>query len=314
MIRFIAIRVWQSIIVLFIVTLMVFLTLQAMPGDPVALFLGENASSEQIAHYTKVFGLDQPPEVQYYKWISGIFTGEMGRSITYQRDVKGLLAERIPVTLSVTVPALVLASILGTTLGVIAAVKRGSGVDTLITSIANLGVATPNFWLAILGVYIFALKLRWVPVMGYTPLSVDFVAGVKKLILPVLILALGPTVSFTRQTRSAVLEVIRQDYIRTARSKGLRESVVIYRHVLRNAFIPILTLMGFAVGGLLGGTIIIEQIFVLPGMGTLLLTAITNKDFMVVQNIVFIVAVIIMASNLVVDILYGYVDPRIRIE
>jgi peptide/nickel transport system permease protein len=314
MIRFIAIRVWQSIIVLFIVTLMVFLTLQAMPGDPVALFLGENASSEQIAHYTKVFGLDQPPEVQYYKWISGIFTGEMGRSITYQRDVKGLLAERIPVTLSVTVPALVLASILGTTLGVIAAVKRGSGVDTLITSIANLGVATPNFWLAILGVYIFALKLRWVPVMGYTPLSVDFVAGVKKLILPVLILALGPAVSFTRQTRSAVLEVIRQDYIRTARSKGLRESVVIYRHVLRNAFIPILTLMGFAVGGLLGGTIIIEQIFVLPGMGTLLLTAITNKDFMVVQNIVFIVAVIIMASNLVVDILYGYVDPRIRIE
>jgi peptide/nickel transport system permease protein len=314
MIRFIAIRVWQSIIVLFIVTLMVFLTLQAMPGDPVALFLGENASSEQIAHYTKVFGLDQPPEVQYYKWISGIFRGEMGRSITYQRDVKGLLAERIPVTLSVTVPALVLASILGTTLGVIAAVKRGSGVDTLITSIANLGVATPNFWLAILGVYIFALKLRWVPVMGYTPLSVDFVAGVKKLILPVLILALGPTVSFTRQTRSAVLEVIRQDYIRTARSKGLRESVVIYRHVLRNAFIPILTLMGFAVGGLLGGTIIIEQIFVLPGMGTLLLTAITNKDFMVVQNIVFIVAVIIMASNLVVDILYGYVDPRIRIE
>jgi peptide/nickel transport system permease protein len=158
------------------------------------------------------------------------------------------------------------------------------------------------------------LKLRWVPVMGYTPLSVDFVAGVKKLILPVLILALGPTVSFTRQTRSAVLEVIRQDYIRTARSKGLRESVVIYRHVLRNAFIPILTLMGFAVGGLLGGTIIIEQIFVLPGMGTLLLTAITNKDFMVVQNIVFIVAVIIMASNLAVDILYGYVDPRIRIE
>jgi peptide/nickel transport system permease protein len=314
MIRFFLRRIGQSIIVLFIVTLMVFLTMHAMPGDPVAMFLGPSASNEQIAYYTAEFGLDQPVYVQYYKWITGLFRGEMGKSITYQQNITEMLGERIKVTLSIAIPAFVIACLLGITLGMIAAVNRGRKIDAIITGVANLGVAMPAFWIAILCVFLFSLKLRWLPVQGYTPLTEDFVVGLRKMVLPVFVLALGPLVSFTRQTRSAMLEVIRQDFIRTARSKGLKEQVVISKHALRNAFIPILTLMGMAIGGLIGGAVIIEQIFVIPGVGTMMVTAIFNKDYLVVQNVVLVVAISIMLCNLLVDFLYGYVDPRIRVE
>jgi peptide/nickel transport system permease protein len=314
MIRFFLRRIGQSIIVLLIVTIMVFLVMHAMPGDPVAMFLGPSASNEQIAFYTTEFGLDQPLYVQYYKWIAGLFRGEMGKSITYDQNINEMLGERIKVTLSIAIPAFLIASILGITLGIIAAVNRGTGIDALISGIANLGVAMPAFWIAILCVFLFSLKLRWLPVQGYTPLNEDFVLGLRKMILPVFVLSLGPLVSFTRQTRSAMLEVIRQDYIRTARSKGLKEQVVIRKHALRNAFIPILTLMGMAIGGLIGGSVIIEQIFVIPGVGTMMITAIFNKDYLIVQNVVLIVAISIMLCNLMVDFLYGYIDPRIRVE
>lgn len=307
-------RIGQAIIVLFIVTVMVFLTMHAMPGDPVALFLGPSASLEQIQYYTEQFGFDQPVYVQYYKWLTGLLKGEMGRSIAFQRDIREMLGERVQVTLSVAIPAFLIACVVGITLGIIAAVKRGKGIDAVITSLANIGVAMPGFWIAILCVFLFALKLRWLPVQGYTPLTEDFVLGLRRLIMPVFVLSLGPMVSFTRQTRSAMLEVIQQDYIRTARSKGLKEQVVIQKHALRNAFIPILTLMGMMLGGLIGGAVIIEQIFVIPGVGTMMITAIYNKDYLVVQNIVFIVAASIMLCNLLVDFLYGYVDPRIRVE
>lgn len=307
-------RTWQSVIVLFIVTLFVFFTMHSMPGNPVALYLGPTATTQQIQYYSKQFGFDKPVIVQYYKWVTGLFKGRMGRSIAFQRKIKGLLFQRIGVTLSITVPALILSVILGIIFGLVAAFKRGSAVDTFITSTANLGIATPNFWLAILGIYLFGLKLGWLPVLGYTPLTHNLGMGVRKLIMPVLVLALGPTVGFTRQTRAAVLEVIRQDFVRTARSKGLGELAVMTRHVLRNAFIPILTLMGLSVGNLLGGTIIVEQIFVIPGVGRLMMTAILDKDYLVVQDVVFVVAVAIILSNLAVDVLYGFVDPRIRIE
>jgi peptide/nickel transport system permease protein len=314
MIRFFLRRIGQAIIVLFIVTIMVFFTMHAMPGDPVALFLGPSATTEQIAYYNAQFGLDQPVYVQYFKWITGLFRGEMGKSITFQRNITEMLEDRIQVTLSVAIPAFLIACILGITLGILAAINRGRPIDALITGIANLGVAMPAFWIAILCVFLFSLKLKWLPVQGYTPLNEDFIQGLRKLILPVFVLSLGPLVSFTRQTRSAMLEVIRQDYIRTARSKGLKEQVVIRKHALRNAFIPILTLMGMAIGGLVGGAVIIEQIFVIPGVGTMMVTAIFNKDYLVVQNVVLVVATSIMLCNLVVDFLYGYVDPRIRVE
>ena len=312
--RFFFRRVRQSIIVLFIVTIMVFFTLHAMPGDPITMYLGPAATNEQIEYYTQQFGLDQPVQVQYFKWLTGLFSGDMGRSIAFQQDITEMLPERIRVTLSITFPAFVIASILGISLGVVAAVNRGKPIDSIISVIANTGVAVPTFWIAILMVYVFSLQLGWLPVQGYTPLSENFVLGLKKHIMPVFVLALGPTVSFIRQTRSAMLEVVQQDYIRTARSKGLKENIVTLKHALRNALIPILTLMGMALGGLLGGTVLIEQIFVLPGVGTMMMTAIINKDYLVVQNIVLILALSIIFCNLLVDFLYGYIDPRIRTE
>lgn len=312
--RYILKRIGQSIIVLFIVTVLVFLIMHMMPGDPVAIYLGETATPEQIEFYTKEFGLDQPLYVQYFKWVGGLFQGEMGRSISFSMDVTDLLPKRIITTLSVTVPAFILSIVLGVTLGVLSATHRGKILDSVISVFANIGIATPAFWVGIILVYILSLQLGWLPVQGYTPLSEDFVLGIRQLIMPVIVLSLGHTASIARQTRSAMLEVISSDYIRTARSKGLKEKTVTLRHGLRNALVPIVTLLGMSVGGLIGGTVLIEQLFVIPGVGSLMMTAILNKDYMVVQNVVFIIALFVMVCNLLVDILYGYIDPRIRVD
>jgi peptide/nickel transport system permease protein len=238
----------------------------------------------------------------------------MGQSIAFQQEVSSLISKRVGVTLSVTLPAFIIAVILGILLGVLAAVNRGKPGDSIITSIANIGIAMPQFWVGILLVYLLSLKFKWLPVQGYTPLSENFLLGLKQLIMPVTVLALGPLVAFTRQTRSAMLEVVQQDYIRTARSKGLKENSVIIGHALRNALIPLITMMGMAIGGLVGGSVIIEKLFVIPGIGSMLITAITNKDYLVVQNTVFLIAASIAVCNLLVDIVYSYVDPRIRID
>lgn len=312
--KYILKRIGQSIIVLILVTVLVFFVMHLMPGNPVQIYLGETATPEQIEYYTKEFGLDKPVYVQYFKWIEGLFHGEMGYSIAFSKDVTELLPERIMTTLSVTVPAFIIAIVFGVTLGVLAATHRGRFLDSLISVFANIGIATPVFWVGILLVYILALKLKILPVQGYTPLSEDFVDGIRKLIMPVIVLSLGHMASIARQTRSAMLEVISSDYIRTARAKGLKARAVTLRHGLRNALVPIVTLLGMSVGGLIGGTVLIEQLFVIPGVGSMMMTAILNKDFMVVQNVVFIIAVFVMVCNLLVDILYGYIDPRIRVD
>ena len=312
--KYILKRIGQSIIVLILVTVLVFFVMHLMPGNPVQIYLGETATPEQIEYYTKEFGLDKPVYVQYFKWIEGLFHGEMGYSIAFSKDVTELLPERIMTTLSVTVPAFIIAIVFGVMLGVLAATHRGRFLDSLISVFANIGIATPVFWVGILLVYILALKLKILPVQGYTPLSEDFVDGIRKLIMPVIVLSLGHTASIARQTRSAMLEVISSDYIRTARAKGLKARAVTLRHGLRNALVPIVTLLGMSVGGLIGGTVLIEQLFVIPGVGSMMMTAILNKDFMVVQNVVFIIAVFVMVCNLLVDILYGYIDPRIRVD
>ena len=238
----------------------------------------------------------------------------MGRSISFSMDVTQLLPQRILTTLSVTLPAFILAVIVGVILGVLSATHRGKALDSVISVFANIGIATPTFWVGIILVYIFALKLGWLPVQGHTALTEDFVKGIRQLVMPVIVLSLGSMASITRQTRSAMLEVISSDYIRTARAKGLKEKTVTLRHALRNALVPIVTLLGMSVGGLIGGTVLIEQLFSIPGVGSLMMTAILNKDYMVVQNVVFIIALFVMICNLVVDILYGYIDPRIRVD
>ncbi len=306
-------RLGQSLIVLFIVTVLVFAVMHLMPGDPIKIYLGETATEEQIEYYTQQFGFDKPLYIQYLRWVGGLFKGEMGRSVLYSMEVSKLIPKRLAATLSVTIPAFLLSTVIGIALGILSATHRGRKLDSIISVFANLGIATPSFWVGMLLVLILSLKLKILPVQGYTPLTEDFTLGLKKLVMPVIVLSLGQIASKTRQTRSA-MEVISQDYIRTARSKGLKEKTVIYGHALKNAMIPIVTLLGMSIGGLVGGTVIIENLFVIPGMGALMMTAIINKDYMVVQNVVFVIALFVMLCNLLVDILYGYIDPRIRIE
>jgi len=312
--KYILSRLGQSLAVIFLVTVIVFTLMHILPGDPISIYLGETATPEQIEYYTQMFGLDQPLHVQYLRWIGGLLKGEMGRSITYSIDVKELLAKRVVCTLSVTLPAFFLSICIGVTLGVISATNRGKKLDSIITSCANVGIAIPSFWVGIILVYFFALTLKVLPVQGYTSFMENPIEYLRKLVMPVIVLSLGQIASLTRQTRSAMLEVVSQDYIRTARSKGITEKRVIYRHALRNALIPIVTLLGNSIGMLIGGTVIIENLFVIPGVGSLMMTSIINKDYMVVQNVTFIIALAVVLCNLFVDILYGYIDPRIRID
>lgn len=305
-------RIVQSIIVLFIVTLIVFLLMQLVPGDPIVNFLGANATEEQIAHYTELFGYDQPVLVQYGKWIIGLFRGEMGRSVALQKEISEVIFERLGVTLSIVIPAFILAVVLGVVLGIVAAKKRGSKIDTVISFFANIGMSMPMFWFGMLLIMLFALRLGVLPTSGLADWSDGAGVYISHLILPVIVLAMGPLAQFTRQTRSSMLEVIRQDYVTTARAKGVTKRDLTFKHQLRNALIPIITVMGVQLGGMIGGTVLVESIFVIPGLGNLMITAIKGRDFMVVENGVLIIAIAVAICNLVVDILYGIIDPRIR--
>lgn len=238
----------------------------------------------------------------------------MGHSVTYNAEVSDLIFERLGNTLMIVLPAFVIAVILGVLFGIIAALNRGKVIDSLISITANIGMSMPLFWIGIVAIYIFALTLKILPVQGYVPPSEGIGEWLRHLVLPVAILALGPIAQFARQTRSSMLEVIRQDYIRTAQAKGLDKMSTIIKHQLRNALIPIITVMGVQLGGMIGGTVLVEKIFNINGLGNLMITAINSKDFMVVENGVFLIACAVAICNLLVDILYGIIDPRIRAE
>jgi len=314
MATFILRRVLQTLVVILLVTVLVFAIMHLMPGDPVLMFLGPDASVEQIEHYRHQFGLDLPLPLQYLKWAGNLLQGEFGDSIVFRQEIGPLIVSKLKVTLTIAIPAFVIAVAFGMFFGILAAVYRGRWVDSFITVLANFGMATPTFWLSILCVYIFSLRLGWLPVQGFTFPSEDFELAIRRMILPVSMLALGPMAVFARQTRSAMLETIRQDYIRTARSKGLGERRVIYVHALRNALIPIVTVMGMQLGHMLGGSVLIERVFVIPGMGSMLITAILNKDYQLVLSTVLVISAGISLCNLLVDIAYGYIDPRIRVS
>ncbi|MCL1996449.1 MAG: ABC transporter permease [Defluviitaleaceae bacterium] len=305
-------RIIQSVIVLLFVTLLVFLVMQAVPGDPIINFLGEAATPEQIAYFTALFGFDQPVLVQYFRWITGLFQGEMGRSVTFQMQISDIIFERLGTTLLLVIPAFIISVVFGVAFGVIAALRRGKFLDSAVTFFANVGMAMPNFWMGILGIYIFALTLGVLPVQGFVSPTQDLGESIHRLIMPVIITASGPLAVFTRQTRSAMLEVVRQDYVRTAEAKGLDSRNIIIKHQLRNALIPIVTVMGVMLGAMIGTTVLIESIFVIPGIGSLMITAIRSSDYLVIQNGVLLLAVAVCVCNLAVDILYGVIDPRIR--
>ncbi|WP_102345994.1 ABC transporter permease [Bacillus sp. Marseille-P3661] len=312
MIAFLVRRILQTIVILFMVSVFVFTIMHLLPGDPVSIMLGEDATPEKVMQVKQELGLDKSLPAQYVDWITKVLQGDLGNSISYQYTVNELISKRLPITLHIGVSAFLLSVIIGIPAGIIAAVKRGSPIDSLITVIANFGMAVPIFWLGILGIYMFSLKLGWLPVQGYTSPFEDFWKSFTQVIMPVILLSLVSVAYVTRQTRSAMLEVVRQDYIRTARSKGLKESHVILKHSLRNALIPVITILGIGLAHTVGGSIFIEQVFNIPGMGNLMIQAIFAKDYILVQGIVLIIASVVSFCNLLVDITYGYIDPRIR--
>jgi peptide/nickel transport system permease protein len=285
-----------------------------MPGDPAAAMLGTNATREEIDALRKELWLDRPFLVQYGHWFSNALHGDLGISVIYREPITDIFAARLPITLYLSFLAFVLCTFLGIAAGIICAIRRGGMLDQLVSVCANIGIAIPVFWLGILCIYLFGLKTGWLPIYGWTSPFDDFMQSSKKAIMPVIMLAIPGISVLARQSRSSMLEVIRQDYIRTAQSKGLRERVVVLRHALKNALIPVVTLMGLHVRILVGGSVLVETVFSIPGMGRLIVAGALNKDFLIVQGGVLFIGAIVSLANLLVDISYGWLDPRVRYE
>jgi peptide/nickel transport system permease protein len=285
-----------------------------MPGDPAATVLGLEARPEQIEALRHELWLDRPFIIQYVHWVGNALKGDLGNSLAYQMPISSIFAQRLPITLYLAFWAFLLSNAAGITAGIICAIRRGGILDQVVSLFANIGIAIPIFWLGILGIYAFGLKLEWLPIMGWTSPLDDFWESSRKALMPVIFLAIPGIAMMARQTRSSMLEVVRQDYVRTAWSKGLRERAVIFRHALKNALIPIVTLMGLQVRILVGGSVLIEQVFNIPGMGRLLVYGAFSKDFIIVQAGVLLIGTIVCLANLIVDISYGWLDPRVRYE
>ena len=300
-------------------TLIVFLIMRLLPGDPILLYVSQDeftriTSPEEIAALRAQFGLDKPLLIQYVNWIAGVVHGDLGESIFMGTTVAEEIGRALPVTLHLGIVAWVVAHLFGVPAGVITAVRRGRWSDTVLTTLANIGITAPIFWVGILLIYGFGLHLGWLPIQGYTKPWEDFWLSTRQLIMPAFCMALPHMAGATRQTRSAMLEVIRQDYIRTAWAKGLRERVVVMRHAIRNGIIPVVTLAGMSIPRVFGGAVLIEVVFNIPGMGRLAVDALFSQDYAIVQGVVLMISAIIVVSNFIVDISYGWIDPRIRYQ
>jgi peptide/nickel transport system permease protein len=310
-------RLILGVIILWIVTLIVFFAMRLLPGDPLVIFMGQQASSgamsqEQMESLRHEYGLDKPIVVQYFNWMGGLLRGDLGTSIYYHEDVGKLLGQRFPITLHLGLLAFIISNVFGILLGLLAGIRRGTWIDAVATTVANIGITIPVFWLGVLLIYTLGLKFDWLPIYGYTSPMEDFWLNTRQIIMPVICLAITGMAYTARQMRSAVLEVIRQDYIRTAWSKGLQERTIILKHALKNSIIPVITLMGMGLGMVFGGAVLVETVFAIPGVGRLLVASVFAQDYVVVQSGTLVIAFIIILSNLIVDISYGWLDPRIR--
>jgi peptide/nickel transport system permease protein len=313
MIRYIGKRALSTIPVLFLVSVLVFLFIHLIPGDPIRILVGVRGTPEQIKQLTVEFHLDKPLTVQYVLWMGDVLRGDLGTSIRSNMPVARLILQRLPVTASLATAAMLFAMVIALSGGVIASAKRNTVWDFLVMLSANIGVSVPQFLMGILLILLFAVTLAVFPSIGYRRLSESPIGFIQHLILPALALGLSIAGSITRVTRSQMIDVLGQDYIRTARAKGVRESGVIVKHALKNALLPVVTLGGMFYASTLGGTIIVEEIFALPGIGRLALQSIFNRDYPVLQGVVLFVAVINVVFNLVIDILYRYLNPKIEL-
>ncbi|KQW35215.1 ABC transporter permease [Rhizobacter sp. Root404] len=303
---------------LFAASIVVFAVQGVLPGNAAQVMLGESATPEAVEALSKKLGLDQPAAVRYGRWIEGFVTGDLGTSVAYETPVAQLIAERLAVSAPLALMAMALTTVIALTLGIYAASRHNRLGDVGVMAASQIGIAIPNFWFAILLILVFAVKLQWFSAGGFPGWRVDDGGGTwpafKALILPAVALAVVQAAILARITRSAVLDVLREDFVRTARAKGLSQRQVLWRHVLRNAFVPVLTVMGLQFANLLTGTIVVENVFSLPGLGRLIFQAISNRDILVVQNVVMLLAAAVIVINFVVDVLYAVIDPRLKVH
>ena len=314
MLRLVGRRLLATIPLLFFVSLVVFALVHALPGDPAILFLGEEADPETVACFRTRLGFDRPLVVQYGAWLARAARGDLGRSLRSNQPVTEAILQRLPVTLELMGAALLVSLAIAVPMGIVSALKRNSGIDLASMFFALVGFSTPNFWLGLILIYVFALVLRWLPASGFVPLLSSVPDNVRSLVLPAITLGTALAALVTRQLRSGMLEVLRQVYVRTAHAKGLSQRQVVAKHALKNALIAVVTVIGLQIGGLLGNTIITETLFALTGVRRLIIDSIFSRDFFVVQGVILFLALGYVISNLFVDVLYSYLDPRIRVD
>ena len=312
MLAFAARRLAALLVTLVAASLVVFIVLEVLPGDPAQIILGTEARPDTLAALRADLGLDRPAPVRYVAWIGGLLAGETAESYTYGVPVAGLIGDRLAITLPLTLMALVLSTALALPLGMLAAARRNRAGDWGVMTFSQLGLAIPNFWLGILLILVFSVWLGWFEAGGFPGWGAGLGAALQALALPALALALTEAAILARVTRSAVLQTLGEDYVRTAAAKGLGRGAVLRRHVLRNALIPVTTIIGLQFGFLLAGAIVIEAVFTLPGLGRLLYQAVMQRDLVVVRDVVMLLATLVIVANLVVDLLYAAIDPRPR--
>jgi len=312
MLIFILRRLLSAIPTLILVSLFVFTLQKLLPGDPVQAMAGEERDPAVMEYLREKYRLNDPVPLQYVHWVGNVLQGDFGTSLRTEQPVTTLLASKLPVTIELAVLALIIALLIGIPTGVISAIRKGTATDYAANVFALSGISIPHFWLGILLIMIFAVKLQWLPASGFVPLGEDVGQNLKTLILPAFVLGAGLSGALMRHTRSAMLEVLRADYVRTARAKGLFPRTVILKHALRNALMPIVTLTTLLFGELLGGAVLTEQVFSIPGFGKMIVDAVFNRDYAVVQGVVLCVAIGFLLLNLLADVLYRLINPRLR--
>lgn len=312
MVNVLARRLLAVVPLLLLVTFLTYGMILLIPGDPAIAVAGENATPEMIEQTRERLGLNDPFLTQYGRWVGDAARGDLGTSLFSSRTVWGAIAERLPVTLGLTFAALSLAVVVAVPAGTLAAIKRGSWLDRLTTMSTTMGVAMPNFWLGLLLVLIFAIRNPWFPATGYEPISEGVMTWGQHVFLPAVALGAAACAELTRQLRSAVIDVMDQDYVRTARAKGLRGPKVVGKHVLKNAAVPVVTVLGLQLTRLLGGAVIIEQVFAIPGIGQLAVSSVFNRDVPMIIGVVLVAAVLAVFVNLLVDLSYSWFNPKVR--
>ena len=312
MLNFLPRRLLQLLPTLFIVSVLIFGLQQLLPGDPALVMAGEEGSPEVIEQIRRQYRLDQPLPVQYLYWMGGVLQGDLGESMRIKQPVSQLIAEKLPVTLQLATMAMLFALLIGIPAGIVSAVKRGTAWDTAANVVALAGLSTPNFWLGIMMIFLFSVGLGWLPASGYVSLFEDPWQSLATTVMPAFVLGSGIAAVLMRHMRSALLQALAADYVRTARAKGLLEQQVVLRHALRNALTPVITLGALEFGTLLSGAVLTEQVFSVPGLGKLIVDAVFNRDYAVVQGVVLVTATVYILLNLLADVLYVLANPRLR--